>query len=264
MRRAPALCGVLGCVVAGCTADDPAATGCGVDDVAAVASDVVVVTNVEASLYFAVADAVSLNPADPSAAPVAAAAAKYFPRGCATATADQNFVTFQFNDCSGPLGLTHVAGTVTAGLSSDGAGALGITLTGDDIAADGGVFILNTSATVYADSGSTRMLMATSMSNGTGPEGQSVDHSGNFTLRWSTGARCATLNASLQGITTGDHGPAAMTITDFVTCTGACPSAGIAIDQFQGGSVRLDYDGAPFAFCSANNGTSAAIGLLCP
>jgi hypothetical protein len=263
MRRTLALGGALGCVAAGCFSD-PAVTGCGPDDVAAVASDVVVVTNVEASLYFAAADPLSLDAATPSADAVAAAASRYFPGGCAMATADQNFVTFELHDCSGPLGLSHATGTVTAGLSSLGAGIVAITLTADDLVADGGVFILNTSATVYAGAGITRTLMATSMSNGTGPEGQSVDHSGNFTLRWSTGSACATLNAALQGITTGDHGPASMTMTDFVTCANACPSAGLAVEQFQGWTLALAYDGAPYAFCSANDGTSAAIGIPCP
>ena len=63
-------------------------------------------------------------------------------------------------------------------------------------------------------------------------------------------------------LTTG--GGANMTIVDYVTCTGACPRSGTVANSFNGGTVTLVYDGAPFAFCSASNGTSAALGIECP
>ncbi len=252
-----------GVSLAGC-ADDPPATGCGPDDVAAGASDVVVVTNAEASLYFAVADPLSPAAASTSAAPVASAVASTFPGGCATARSMQNVVTLQLDDCSGPLGLVHATGTVTAKIFSLGSGDIGIDLSGDNVAADGGNFTLNTSASLTAASDGRKALRATSMSNGTGPSGNSVDHAGTFTLLWAPSSPCATLDATFAGIATGGYGGASMTIDRYVACTGACPQSGTAVAAFDGGNLTLTYDGAPYAFCSASGGRSAALTIPCP
>jgi hypothetical protein len=246
-----------------CSAGDPG-TGCGPDEVAAIASDVVVVTNDEAALYFAVADPLSPDESDVSAAPVAAAAATYFPGACAAVTADGNVATIQLDDCSGPLGLTHATGTVTAKILADGAGQLLIQLSGDSVSANGGVYTLNTSAVLTAASDGQKTLLASSMSNGQGADGNSVDHAGSFALVWSANTSCATLNANFSSITTGEYGSANMAIVDYVACTGGCPRSGTVANSFNGGSVTLVYDGAPYAFCSASNGRSAALAIECP
>src|SRR5262245_61044550 len=51
----------------------------------------------------------------PEAAAQAAVAgiANYFPSGCATATASGNTVTYQLNNCRGPLGMAGLSGSYT-------------------------------------------------------------------------------------------------------------------------------------------------------
>ena len=216
------------------------------DQVAPSASDVVAVTVAEAAFYFV------------------AAAAGNFADGCATITDVGNVVTFELDDCSGPLGLAHATGTVTANLIDKGGGATLVQLSGDGIQANGGTYTLNTSGmlTIAPDGG--RMLQATSMSNGTGPDGTSVDHSGIFTLAWSSGASCGTINASFSGVGTGSFGGANAIIVNYVACTGACPASGTAISDFDGGSVTLAFNGNNYALCSATDGTSAGLPLQCP
>ena len=111
--------------LASCTSNSTTpAVACGPDDVATTTSDVVLATNYESSFYFAGGDpipvglftfdgvtgAVVAPQATMAASAVAAAVGNNFPNGCATATANQNVVTFNLNNCSGPLGLRSASG----------------------------------------------------------------------------------------------------------------------------------------------------------
>jgi hypothetical protein len=239
--------------------------------VATSASDVVVVTNDEAAFYFACADAIPPgvlaaqgDPSGAAAIDVAAAVTTYFPGGCATASTMDGTVTFGLFDCSGPLGLVHGTGTVTAKLVPEGSGELLVQLSGDAVAASGAVFTLNTQAFLTQTADGRRTLRATSMSSGSGPSGTSANHIGSFTMTWPSGGTCATINATFYGVGSGTYGGATETLSDYVICQGGCPQSGLATSIFSQGSVTLHYDGSPYAFCMSNGGTSEALPLECP
>jgi hypothetical protein len=257
---------------ASCDSDPP--SGCGPGDVATAASDVVALTNDEAAFYFACADPIAASLFGPSVAPaavapaqasvaaqIASASAANFPGGCATVTADQNFVTFVMDDCSGPLGLAHATGTVTAKLLVMAGGGVLVQLTGDNVAANGGTFTLNTSGSVMLSADGSRTVRATSMSNGTGASGSSLDHSGIFSLVWAPTSGCGTINANFSGV--GASGENEV-VVDYVACTGQCPSSGTSTAVSGSGTVTLSFVGKPYALCMASDGTSNGLPLACP
>jgi hypothetical protein len=198
-----------------------------------------------------------------AATAVAASVGKYFPNGCATATATGNVVTFRLNNCSGPLGLQASTGTVTATITVVSS-AVQIQLAGNNIAANGATINLATSGTLTASATGQKTLQSNTHSNGTGPDGNNIAHTGMYTLVWPTGAGCATLNGTLSGIGSGSFAGTSTTITNYVACVNKCPQSGTTMSTFNGGTVTLAFNGSNTAQCTSSLGTSASIQLNCP
>ena len=275
-----------GVVFAACTSTTTSpAVVCGPDNVATTNWDVVAATNYEAAWYYASLDPIPLGfyavesaevglSADPAAtgsttssaaaaSAVAAAAGHYFPNGCAAAAASGNVVTFRLNDCAGPLGLVASTGTVTATITLV-SNAVQIQLAGNNISANGAVVNLATSGTLTAAANGQKTLHSNTQSNGTGPDGNGVAHTGMYTLVWPTGAGCATLNGTLSGIGSGAYSGTNTQISNYVACVNKCPQSGTAVSSFNGGSVTLAFNGSNTAQCTSSMGTSASIPLNCP
>lgn len=292
---APAI--TLACVGACNSTTTSPAVVCGPDNVATTNLDVVAVTGYEAGWYWASLDAISVNvltvaattvntvsnpfdggsvdaaalldgavAAGASAAVanvVAGAVGNYFsPSGCATATANGNVVTFHLNNCTGPLDLASNTGTFTATFNVVDS-MIQVQLAGNNIATNGATINLSTSGTLTFANGQ-RTLQATSNSSGTGPFGNSVAHSGTFTVVWPTGAGCATINGTMSGVSSGNVGSTMTQITNFVSCANKCPQSGTTTSSFNGGTATLAFNGSNNAQCTASNGTSASIPLRCP
>ena len=296
---APAI--ALACVGACTSTTTSPAVVCGPDNVATTSLDVVAVTGYEAGWYWASLDAISVNVftvaaatvntvsnpfdgglvdaaaplLDGAAAPAASAASaavanvvagavgNYFsPSGCATATANGSVVTFHLNNCTGPLDLASNTGTFTATFNVVDS-TIQVQLAGNNIATNGAVINLATNGTLTFANGQ-RMLQATSNSSGTGPFGNSVAHSGTFTVVWPTGTGCATINGTMSGVSSGNVGSTTTQITNFVACANKCPQSGTTTSSFNGGTATLAFSGSNSAQCTASNGTSASIPLRCP
>jgi hypothetical protein len=232
---------------------------------------VVAAVDAEAALYYAALDPIVFGgPTDAglsaasnaAASAVAAAAGHYFPNGCATVTASGNVVTFTMDLCSGPLGLTATSGIFTATLNVVGS-SVQAQLAGANIMANTGTVNLSTSGT-FTVTNSQKMLHATSQSTGTGPSGNSVNHTGMYTLVWPTGAGWATINGSFSGVGSGNFSGTNMQITDFVGFTNKCPQSGTTFSTFNGGSLMLTFNGTNNAQCTASNATSGSVPLICP
>jgi hypothetical protein len=206
----------------------------------------------------------SVPPQAVSAASAAAAAVgNYYSSRCATATANQNVVTYVLDNCSGALDARSTSGTITATFTTSGSGSLSIQLTGGNINADGANLNLQTSATVTQSAVGQKTLQATSQTSGTGPDGNAVNHTGTYALTWSTGTGCATLNASLAGVSTTADANTSTTIQSYVICDGKCPSGSVT-SSYSGGQVTLNYNGSSTANCTSSIGTSSAVPLVCP
>jgi hypothetical protein len=270
-------------VVFGCNSNSSTPTPCGTDNVATTTADRVYATNVEAGLYFASVDPVpfglftftslELAAATPQATTAASAVVKAastnFPNGCSTATASQNVVTFRLNNCSGPLGITNLSGVVTATINLTGNGVVEAQLAGTNITSNGANFVLNTSSVTALNSGGQKLLTATSMTTGTGPDGNSIAHGGTYTMLWPTSAnQCATINGTFTGVTPADAAPDAggptTTISNYVACTGQCATSGTTTTTAEGQSVTLTYNGTSTAQCTASNGQNAGVAIQCP
>ena len=288
----------LACVGACNNTTTSPAVVCGPDNVATTNLDVVAVTDYEAGWYWASLDAISVNVFTVAAATVntvsdpldggfveagaalldgavasaasasvanvvAGAVGNYFsPAGCATATANGNVVTFQLNSCSGPLDLASNTGTFTATFNVVDS-MIQVQLAGNNIATNGATINLSTSGTLTFANGQ-RTLQATSNSSGTGPFGNSVAHSGTFTVVWPTGVGCATINGTMSGTSSANFGGTTTQITNFVSCANKCPQSGTTTSSFNGGTATLAFNGSNNAQCTASNGTSASIPLTCP
>jgi hypothetical protein len=250
---------------------------CGPDDVAVTNLDLVLVTDYEAGLYYAVVDPVPAILFDPpsaglldaataaasnaAASAVAAAVGKYFPNGCASASASGNVVTFKLDACNGPLDLARVTGTVTAVLEVRG-NTVAVELAGNKISANGATIFLTTSATLTGSNGQ-RTLVVNSQTTGTGPNGSNAAHTGMYMVAWATGSGCATIDGTLGGGGSGGNVTSTQ-ITSFVSCAGKCPQSGSAVSSVSGdGTVAIAFDGSSSARCTASNGTSAVIPLQC-
>ena len=284
----------------------------GTGNAATTTADWVYTTNVEAGLYFAAVDpvvpalftfaqgqAAVTSQASAAATAVAQAAGTNFPNGCATATASQNVVTFNLNNCTGPLGISNLKGTVTATINATGNGQVQTQLAGTNVTSNNAILNLNTSGTTTVGANGLKTLTATSMTTGTGPAGNSIAHGGTYTVVWPTSPNCATINASFVGAgadastldastldastldastldastldaSTLDAavadaaGVTTTTITNYVTCTGMCAQSGTSTTAAGDQSVTLTFNGSNTAQCSASNGQSGTLSIKCP
>jgi hypothetical protein len=270
----------LGLALASCTSGTVGAVvSCGPDNVATTTYDVATVTNFEAGFYWAAADPIATglytfdvirdapqatSQAVSAASAAAAAVGSYYSSGCATASANQNVVTYTLDNCSGPLALISTSGTFTATFTATGNGSIQIALAGTNINADGGVLMLQTSASVTLNASGQRTLSASSQTTGTGPDGNSINHTGTYTLVWPTGAGCGTLNATLSNVGSGIYAGTTTTITNYVVCRETCPQSGTVKSSFNGGNVTLTYNGSNSASCTSSLGTASFVPLNCP
>jgi hypothetical protein len=218
---------------------------------------------VDAGMVTPIVDAGAGAPSTAAASAVAASVDRYFPNGCATATASGNVVTFKLNDCTGPLGLLATSGTVTATLNVVG-NSVHVQLSGSNVSANGATLNLATTGILTATASGQKTLQANSQTSGTGPGGNNIMRTGMYTLVWPTGTGCATLNGTLSGIGAGVYAGTSTQITNYVTCTNKCPQSGMTVSSFNGGSVTLLFNGTTNAQCTSSLGTSALLPLSCP
>jgi hypothetical protein len=193
---------------------------------------------------------------------VAAAVGNYYPNGCATASANQNVVTFTLNNCTGPLGLVASTGTITATVTT-GSNQVQIQLAGNGVTANGAIINLSTTSTVSLAANGQKTLQGNSQSTGTGPNGNSTAHVGSYTLVWPTGNGCGTINGQFSGVGTGTYSGTTTQINNWVVCAGKCPQSGTTTSSYSGGSVTLTFNGSNTAQCTSTIGTAASVPLHC-
>jgi hypothetical protein len=280
-------------VVISCTSSTTPDVACGPDHVATTNWDVVATTNDEAAYFWAAADPIPASAygsgvvatavvvqespigadtqqAAMAASAVAAAVGNYFPNGCATATADQNIVTFTLANCTGPLGLSASSGTITATITT-GNNQVQVQLAGNGISANGATINLSTMGTISLGANGQKTLQGNSQSTGAGPYGNSFSHLGAYTLVWPTSSGCGTINAQFSGVGSGAYSGAGTgtyygtttRITNYVACAGKCPQSGTTTSAFTGQTVTLTFNGSSNAQCTSSTGDSATIPLHC-
>lgn len=246
-----------------------ALAACGTSELADAedADESAVVTSSESALTVTLSDEVA-QPVSATADELAAAAATRVPgtmtqASCVTATQQGATVTYVLTDCTGPYGLVHVSGTLTAVYSRGMGGAVQVVITGNGIKANAATFDVNATVNATQAAGIKR-AQVTSQLTGTGPRGASVERSGTYTVTWDAANQCVTLDGTWTS--TVALRTATTTVSAFQKCAGRCPAAGgsIVYTGGRGNTVIVTYDGtATAAWTSYANGRSGTVKLLC-
>ncbi|HEY1586358.1 MAG TPA: hypothetical protein VGH63_11770, partial [Polyangia bacterium] len=123
-------------------------------------------------------------------------ASTFEPFGCATASLSAtNVVELRLDNCSGPFGVRGAVGTVVIALGVDQS-AVGLTVIANGLAVAGGVLMINASA-VLTGIGNTRTLAIQTNSGGVEPNGDSLARLGRYTVGWTSGDTCVTIDGML-------------------------------------------------------------------
>lgn len=243
-------------------------TACGgTDDLAAAedADEAADVTSAESALTSSLSDELaqpqSATPEDLATDAATRVGMNLQPEGCLTTTVTGNTVKYVFDDCSGPYGLVHVTGTVTAVYGWGQGGVVKVTLTGSGVKVNQAT--LDLAATVSASqAGSVKRAEVTTSADGTGKRGVTVHREGSYTITFDQATNCVTVDgawstAAARGATT--------TVSGYARCQGQCPKAGgtIVHTTVRDVTITLTYDGSASAAWSTSGGKSGTVALQC-
>ncbi len=208
--------------------------------------------------YFSDLGAMQSPDLNAAATAIANRASTYFtPTGCVVATASGPKVSYNFNNCDGPFGLTSVSGTLQLGLSQNN-GQLVLTATSSDLTAGGHPFMLDMTATATR-TGTQRSVTVTSHSHS--PE-LADSRDAQFTMNWEQGSGCVTLdgqsNASRGNLSTSS------TVTGYQRCVDQCPSAGKVEVTTNSGVFTTQFNGSSKIEVTAPDGNKKSYDLHCP
>lgn len=230
------------------------------------ADESAVVTSSESALTTELSDEVaqpmSAAPADLAAAAATRVGSHLQPAGCLTTTVSGATVTYVFNDCTGPYGLVHVTGTVTAVYSRAGGGAVQAVITGSGVKVNAATVELDATVVASQTNGVKKADVVTN-ATGTGPRGNSLARDGAYTVTWDTTAQCITLDGTWT--TRAGLRSASTVVAGYKRCKGQCPAAGGSIvhTSTRSNVVTVTYDGDATASFSTSAGRSGTVTLQC-
>ncbi len=199
---------------------------------------------------------------DQVAARIAAnVALRWNPAGCATATASGANVTVTFNDCTGPRGLLHVTGTLDLAVTVDTAIHVHGTATGLEV--NRAVLDIDSNAT-YSTTATTHSISVQTTGTGTGPFGNTIDHTGDYTVTWDPASSCG----SLQGMWSTEISSTTASATrsndvNIMRCAGGCPTGSLVHTGFGGVTLTVTFDGSATASWTTSTGKSGTFALQC-
>ena len=242
----------------------PACAPVGEEALAEEAADSVETGEGEAALLVAATDAVDpAMTAEEAATAAADAAGRMFrPAGCATAEAQGATVTYTLDDCTGPLGVARIDGTVQTVMSVEADG-IHAAISGSGVTARGGTLEIEADALYQVENG-VKILSVTTNGSGTGPRGNSVERQGSYTITWDAATQCATLDGSWSAEGSGGRSRST-TVSGLERCADQCPSAGgeIVHTGRRNVTVTLSFDGGDQASWTTSNGKSGTVDLSC-
>jgi len=236
----------------------------GQEPVAGEAVDSVDVAQNEAALVVAASDTAGAEAtADQAAqAAVTAAPTAYSPKECVTAElTGKSTVLYTLDDCTGPYGLIHVTGEVTV-VFSDQSDGLHAHATATGLSINGATIDLDANAT-YEVSGTQKTLSVTTQGKGTGPRGNSITRSGEYTATWDSGTSCFGLDGDWStrvGVVAWDT-----KVAGYDRCATECPASGGSISWTgqNGKSLTVTFDGTDAAKWQTSTGKSGTVDLFC-
>ncbi|MCA9564577.1 MAG: hypothetical protein KC561_13865, partial [Myxococcales bacterium] len=130
------------------------------DGGAEAAVDSMAVTTLESGLLATATEGIDptedLN--DVAAAKATEATSLFTPEGCVTATSQGPSVTYDFDACSGPYGLSDLSGTMVVTYSVPSRNSLTVTLATTELGAENATFTSNATATFTIDDNQVQSL----------------------------------------------------------------------------------------------------------
>jgi hypothetical protein len=201
---------------------------------------------------------------DQVAAHIAAnAPARFTPAGCATATATGSNVKLELNDCTGPRGLLHVSGELDLTASVSITGAISVHAAATALMVNRATIDIDSDAT-YAVNGTTHTLQVQTQGSGTGPRGNDIDHTGQYTITWDTSSQCGSIAGHWSTeLSNGSASVERSNDVNLMRCAAGCPT-GMLTHHFLGGaSLTVTFDGTAVAQWSTSTGKSGTVNLAC-
>jgi hypothetical protein len=190
----------------------------------------------------------------------------FLPAGCLVEDSDvaSKTNTYTFTDCTGPFGLLHLTGVVTAVWSAPNADTLDVQLSAENFKVNAAtISSWKATADVTASGDSRDMVWSASLSGTTGG-GRAFTRTNNKDIRWTVGEACISISGTSQGTITGLD--LDTTITSYSRCEGSCPAAGSEItvkDVTNDDSVDVKFLGGAKAQFTGVTGVVTDIPLLC-
>jgi hypothetical protein len=186
------------------------------------------------------------------------------PAGCLTVTKDpaSSTNTYTFADCTGPLGLVHLNGTVTVKYTL-AANQLTLQFSASNFEINRATISSWQANAVITANGAAREMTWSAQLSGTTGGGRQFSRTNNKDIKWTVGEACIAISGQSQGNISGHD--LQTTITDYQRCADSCPEAGseITIKNLDNGdSIDIKYSGGPEATLTLN-GKSESIGLAC-
>ncbi len=189
----------------------------------------------------------------------------YFqPAGCETTTVDttNQKATYVFNDCTGPLGLVEVNGTIDLSWTV-ASGQVTLDFSAQNFQIHKATITSWQATAVVTPSGNDRTMTWNAMLSGTTGSGRSFSRTNQKTIQWTVGVECI----SASGQSTGDILKAELqtTVKSWKRCADSCPEAGSETtvkNLGNGDDIDIQYLGGPTANLTLD-GKTEEIGLAC-
>ncbi|HXU71747.1 MAG TPA: hypothetical protein VN947_20580 [Polyangia bacterium] len=182
------------------------------------------------------------------------------PSGCVNNTTSPGMITLRFQQCTPPFGQVNTTGRLAISVSQNG-NALQIDAQALTLKATQASLMFMATA-LYSASGDGRTLTVTTSSSGTGPSGALTTRSGQYTMNWTAGADCATVDGNVASTKGGSD---TTSFGSFVVCRTGCPLSGSVthVDPASGVSVTTVYNGTATATFTASDGSSGTTTITC-
>lgn len=188
----------------------------------------------------------------------------FVPAGCATATAEGNVVTYEFDGCSGSYGLFELSGReIVTFRPGPVEGSTSLEMRSDELTLDGRP--VDHAATVTVTFGASGKHVAwTGSFAGTTRRGLPFESAADLSLALDEETRCATLDGTTSGAVAGRG--LDVTYEGFVACQprGTCPAGRIeATGKVRRLTVAIDFDGSREAIVTTPRGEEVPVPLSC-
>jgi hypothetical protein len=201
---------------------------------------------------------------DQVAARIAAnVALRWQPTGCATVTQSGANITIVYDNCTGPRGLLHVSGELDLVVSVSLTGVISVHGESNGLQVNDADLTISADAT-YTVAGTDHTLAVQTTGSGTGPRGNAITHTGDYTIHWDTVSLCRSIDGrwatELSNATTSRG---RSNVVSVERCADACPTGEVTHTGLANVTTTITFDGTAVARWATSTGRSGTVNLPC-